>query len=306
MIVVIGEALIDLVVGPGGQVSATPGGAPFNTARTCGRLDADVEYIGAVSTDRFGLLLADRLTTDGVSLDQVVRVDEPTTLAAAELNESGAATYRFYIDGTSVLELPTTVDLSGAQALFTGGLGLGLDPIATTIEQLFTGAPTDCLTMLDINCRPATITDRPRYLARVERMLARADIVKVSDDDVEYLTPARAPLDAAAEMLERGARVVLLTAGVGPVEVLTAEGRFQVAVEPVPVVDTIGAGDAFDGGFLAWWIGSGRGRSDLSISADLRSAVEAANAVAGLTCTRRGADPPRRADLRPDWADGAD
>lgn len=302
MIAVIGEALIDLVVGPGGQVTATPGGAPFNTARTCGRLGADVAYVGAVSTDRFGLLLADRLAADGVSLDRVVRVDEPTTLAAAELDESGAATYRFYIDGTSVLELPGTVDLGGARAVFTGGLGLGLEPIATTIERLLTGAPDGCLTMIDINCRPVTITDRASYLARLERVLARADIVKVSDDDLEYLAPGRSPVDAATEMLDRGAHVVLLTAGAGNVEVLTAEGRFDVAVEPVSVVDTIGAGDAFDGGFLAWWIGSGRGRADLSSAADLRSAVEAATAVAGLTCTRRGADPPHRADLPPGWA----
>jgi fructokinase len=302
VIAVIGEALIDLVVGPGGQVTATPGGAPFNTARTCGRLGADVAYVGAVSTDRFGLLLADRLAADGVSLDRVVRVDKPTTLAAAELDESGAATYRFYIDGTSVLELPGTVDLTGARAVFAGGLGLGLEPIATTIERLVTGAPAGCLTMVDINCRPATITDRASYLARLDRVLARIDIIKVSDDDLEYLAPGSSPVDAAAGLLDRGAQVVLLTAGAGDVEVLTAAGRFDVAVEPVSVVDTIGAGDAFDGGFLAWWIGSGRGRADLSAAADLRSAVEAATAVAGVTCTRRGADPPHRADLPAGWA----
>jgi fructokinase len=302
VIVVVGEALVDLVVAPDGQVTAALGGAPFNTSRACARLDAPTEFVGALSTDRFGRLLAERLATDGVSLEHAMGVEEPTTLAVAELDEGGAASYRFYIESTSVLALPRSVDLTGARALFTGGLGLALPPIAAIIEQHVADAPPECLTMVDVNCRPAVIADRADYLARLGRVLAGADVVKVSDDDLAYLAPEHSPADALAEMLVNGTQVVLLTSGAGGVEVFTRDGGFSVPVDPVAVVDTIGAGDSFDGGFLAWWIGSGRGPDELSVTDDLRRAVVAANAVAGLACTRRGADPPRRADLPLDWA----
>ena len=101
MILVAGEALIDLVISPSGDVSAALGGAPFNTARACSRLGGDVSFLGAISVDRFGQMLATQLADDGVDLAHASRVDRPTTLAAAELDEHGAATYRFYIEGTS-------------------------------------------------------------------------------------------------------------------------------------------------------------------------------------------------------------
>ena len=101
MILVAGEALVDLVIEVDGRVTAAIGGAPYNTARACGRLGADVAFLGAISVDRFGTMMATQLADDGVSTDLVARIEQPTTLAAAELDDGGAASYRFYIEGTS-------------------------------------------------------------------------------------------------------------------------------------------------------------------------------------------------------------
>ncbi len=302
VIVVAGEALVDLVIDPDGMVAAALGGAPFNTARTCGRLGAQVAFLGSISIDRFGTLLAARLDADRVATDHVVRLDLPTTLAAAELNEHGAASYRFYIQGTSAPALSMVPDELAPEVVFTGGLGLVLEPMAETVEAFVAERAGASLVMVDVNCRPLIVPDRASYAARAERVLRHASIVKVSDEDVNYLFPGLEPMAAARRILDLGPRAVLLTAGGGSVNVLTADGVRNVPVDPVDVVDTIGAGDAFGGGFLSWWAASGFGPDELSSLDRLEAAVTAANEVAGIVCTRRGADPPWRHELRPDWS----
>jgi fructokinase len=302
VIVVVGEALVDLVIGLDGSVSAALGGAPFNTARTCGRLGATVAFMGAVSDDRFGTTIAARLDDDHVVTDLLQRVSVPTTLAVAELDAHGAATYRFYIEGTSAPALQPA-ELPAATTLFAGGLGLVLEPMSDTVVGLVEGVADGVMVMIDVNCRPAVIDDRDAYLARVEAVLGRADVVKISDDDLAYLAPDEPPLDAAGRLLTRGPRVVLLTEGGAHVTVVTPnDERLAVPVAPVDVVDTIGAGDAFAGGFMAWWAVSGRGRNDLVDLEALASAAAAATRVAGIVCRRRGADPPWRHELADDWA----
>jgi fructokinase len=304
VIVVVGEALVDLVVDANGAVTAALGGAPVNTSRTCGRLGADVSFGGAISVDRFGSMLAAQLTADNVALDLVERCDEPTTLAVAELDERGTASYRFYVDGTSAPSYTTKLEDRRPDWLFTGGLGLVFEPMADTVEVMLDDRPAGCAVMVDVNCRPRVVRDRERYVSRLDRVMARADVVKVSDEDVAYLTPGVAPLDAARTLLARGPRAVLLTAGGAAVHIVTAAGEFEVPVPPVEVVDTIGAGDAFSGGFLAWWSAGGRTAHQLGALDHLVPAVTAAVAVAGITCTRRGADPPWRHELPRDWSQG--
>ena len=302
MIVVAGEALVDLVISADGSVSAELGGGPFNVARTIGRLGRDVAFLGALSTDRFGTRLAEQLRSDSVRSDLIVFTELPTTLAAAELDGAGAATYRFYVEATSapaVDAVPSAGD--DVEALHIGTLGLVLEPLAGMVEEYLVAQPASTLVMVDPNCRPAVITDRTAYTARIHRVLERAHVVKISTDDAAFLAPDATPVELATQMVERGVRAVLVTAGGDETVVVTCEGRRSVAIPRVVVADTIGAGDSFGGGFLTAWLDGGRSIDDLDDLSKVAAAAAAANAVAASTCSRVGADPPWRQQLDARW-----
>lgn len=292
---------MDLVVPAEGAIEAKVGGAPYNVARGCARLGAPTALLATVSTDGFGRQLADGLVSSGVSVALLQRTERPTTLAVAEVDERGAATYRFYTAGTSAPALTPDVLPEGVDVFVTGGLGLVLEPMATAVESVVLGAGGDVLVLLDVNCRPTIVDDRAGYVARLHRVLARADVVKASDEDLAWLRPGVALSAAAGELLDLGARVVLVTTGGTATTIVTAAGSVTVPVAPVSVVDTIGAGDAFTSGFATWWSGSGRGRGALDDVAALTAAIEAAHAVAAVVVGRRGSDPPRRDELPPAW-----
>lgn len=308
MILVIGEALVDLVIAPDGGVDAALGGAPYNTARAASRLGADVEFVGGLSDDRFGQLLRQRLVDDGVDARFAVATSEPTTLAAAEIDDTGAADYRFYFHGTSapLVELADAERAVGAlgagDIVFTGGLGLVLEPMAQSIVGALSGLADAALLVVDINCREAVIPNREAYLQRVRAVAARADVVKVSDEDLTYLTPDLDTADAAQRLLEQGPRAVIVTAGAAHTTVVTADDTPVVEVPPLAgeVVDTIGAGDTFAAGMLAWWHAAGVGRRELTVE-QLVAGVRLGHAAAGVVVTRRGADPPTRAELDIEW-----
>ena len=300
MIVVGGEALIDLVAADGDQLGAHAGGGPFSTSRVLGRLERPVAYLGRLSTDRFGERLAGLLAADGVRLDLAVRTEDPTTLALAELDASGSATYRFYFEGTSAPGL-TAADADAVddavEILHVGTLGLVFEPMAATLEALAARLAGRALVMVDPNCRPAVIADAAAYRARIRRVLGSSDVVKVSEEDLAWLSPGVPAEDAAVALLAQGPRVVLLTRGGAGATVLTADGETDIPAPPVRVVDTIGAGDAFSGGWLAWWSEQGHGREQLGEPALLAEATRFAVRVAAETCARAGASPPTRAEL---------
>ena len=302
MIVVAGEALIDLIAAPDGTLAAIPGGGPYNCARTVARLGGRVIFLGRISTDHFGRMLHANLVADGVDVDRVVTTDDPTTLAVAELDPFGSATYHFYLDGTSAAGL-TDADASGVlgpgvTGLHVGTLGLVLEPAGTTIERLVDAASADVVVMLDQNCRPSATRDPDAFRRRIDRIAQRADVVKVSEDDLRSLDPTASPDAVVERFLELGVRVVLRTDGGAPVEVRTSTERVSVPVPPVEVVDTVGAGDAFGGGFLAAWAAADHGRAELASIDRVVEAVTFAIRVAGVTCARAGADPPTLAELR--------
>jgi fructokinase len=301
VIVVAGEALIDLIVGPDGALAAIPGGGPYNTARTIARLGERVTFLGRISTDRFGRDLRGNLARDGVAADGVVATDDPTTLAVVELDEHGVARYHFYLDGTSAAGLTDTdaadVMAASVTALHVGTLGLVLEPIGTTVEGLVERSELARLVMLDPNCRPGATPDPAAFRARIDRIARRADVVKVSEDDLRFLAPDDAPDATIDRLLTLGARVVLRTHGRDDVEVRTRSGRASVPVPAVPVVDTVGAGDAFGGGFLASWTAARRGRDDLASMDLICDSVQQAVRVAALSCARPGADPPTLTEL---------
>ncbi|MGH9289198.1 MAG: PfkB family carbohydrate kinase [Acidimicrobiales bacterium] len=305
MITVVGEALVDLVVAADGAITVRTGGAPFNVARTCARLGAPVSLVAAISTDRFGQRLMADLTADGVHTEQVQPVDRPTTLAVAELDSVGAATYRFYLEGTSAVALAPAQLPAITRAVVAGGLGLAVEPMAAAVERIVLDAGDDVLVMVDLNCRPDAVGDPGRYLARLGRVLVRADVIKASIEDLCYIDGTTPPaVVAAARLMSGRTRTVLLTAGAAATTVVTATDKRAVAVTNSPVVDTIGAGDSFTAGFLSWWMVSGHTVDDLANVDVIVPAVHAAHQVAAVVVGRRGADPPHRRELSPDWAPG--
>ena len=297
MIVVAGESLIDMVPTGNGSFRAVPGGGPFNVARTIARLGEPCAYLGSLSTDGFGQQLRKNLVESHVDDSSAPSTNSPTTLALAWLDEAGAASYLFYVDGTSAAEL--SVDQARAvvaekapRILYVGTLGLVLEPMASSVETAVAGLPDDVLLVVDPNCRPSILEGHPAARGRLERILRRADVVKVSTDDAEYLYPDREALAAAEEIQGHGTQVVLLTDGADDVRIVTSAERLRVSVPRVAIADTIGAGDSFCGGFVAWWHQRELGRAELSDSSLLNAATEFATTVSAVTCQRVGADPP--------------
>ena len=243
------------------------------------------------------------LAADGVRLDAVVRTDEPTTLALAELDETGSARYRFYERATSAPGLTPEAALAALPAavgiLHVGTLGLTLEPMATALETVVEELGGQALVMVDPNVRPSIIGDADTYRRRLRRVLGRSDVVKVSEEDVAWLDPQRSAADAARMLLEAGPRVVLLTRGADGVHVVTGAGEVPVPAHEVEVVDTIGAGDAFGGGFLAWWRAQGLGREQLDDQAAVVEAAAFGAHVAARTVGRAGASPPYLHEVTP-------
>jgi fructokinase len=296
VIVVAGESLIDLVPTGDGAFRAVPGGGPYNVARTIARLAEPCAYLGSLSTDGFGQLLRQNLVDSQVDDAFAPSTDAPTTLALAWLDAAGAATYLFYVEGTSAAELSVeqarAVLQRAPRILYVGTLGLVLEPIASTVETMVVSLPADVLLVVDPNCRPAILEAHPAARDRLDHILRRADVVKVSTDDAEYLYPDRPALAAAEEIRDQGAEVVLLTDGANDVLVVTEREQLRVPVPRVAIADTIGAGDSFCGGFVAWWHQRELGRAELSDGSLLTDATEFATAVSAITCQRVGADPP--------------
>jgi fructokinase len=307
VIVVVGEALIDLVVSPGGQIAALPGGSPFNAARGLARLGAQTTFVARLARDGLGRLLADRLTADGVAIGVPEPSSRPSTLAVATLDQAGSADYAFYLDGSAGADLDFDALRkalpAGATALHVGDLGLVMEPIGAAIELLIRShLPAGTLVLLDPNCRPSAVADHDGYRRRIGVIARRADIVKASTEDLAFLYPGVPSAEAAGALLGGGTPLVLVTDGPHPARAFLRDAVLTEEVPTVTVVDTIGAGDAFGSGFLAWWTAHGRGQADLARADLVTQALRAAVAASALTCTRPGADPPTLAELRArDW-----
>ena len=304
MILVAGESLIDLIVGPADGVNASPGGGPFNAARAIARLGQPTRFLGCFSADPFGQILTGKLAQDGVELAVPGRVPEPTALAIVAVGDRGVPQYWFHVAQTAgfVLDAATARQALRADvtALHIGSLGLVVDPMATELERLVQDLLPDVLLLLDPNWRAQAIPDADAHRARIRRILPRTDILKTSTEDLSFLLPDCPPAEAARILLGWGARCVLLTDGPSRVRAFTGDNQLAIQVPPVEVVDTVGAGDAFGGAFLAWWAERGLARENLAHSPLLLAAVTAAARVASLTCARAGAEPPWRHELDAD------
>ncbi|MEV5507443.1 carbohydrate kinase family protein [Streptomyces orinoci] len=305
MIVVAGEALIDLVPAPnspspeGGLPPLLPrrGGGPYNTALALGRLGTPTAFCSRVSTDGFGEALLAGLRAAGVDLSLVARGPEPTTLAVADLAADGGAGYRFYAQGTAdrLFELPPALP-AATSALSVGTCSLVLDPGADAYAALLRReAARGVFTLLDPNIRPGLIPDPDGYRARFRSWLPDVCLLKLSEEDARWLggTPE--------EWLKEGPQAVVLTRGADGLTVYAPGGAVHsVPAGRVRVADTIGAGDTVNAALLHR-LAQADALSRPGLAAldahDWRALLTFAAHAAALTCSRTGAEPPFPTDL---------
>ena len=307
MILSCGEALIDMLPRTStlGEACFAPsaGGAVFNTAMALGRLGAPSGFFSGVSNDMLGEILADTLTASGVDISHCARSDRPTTVAFVKL-VNGQATYAFYDEGTAgrMLALSDLPELGAEiEAVFVGGISLVNDPAASTYEALQAREAPLRVTMIDPNIRPGFIAGKEvEYRARIERMVARADIVKLSDEDLHWLEGAGDLVQLARGILAKGPKVVFITEGAAGARAVTATQDRFVAAQKVDVVDTVGAGDTFNAGVLAALHQAGalsKARVAALSDAELDAALSLGTRAAAVTVSRAGANPPWAAEL---------
>jgi fructokinase len=307
MILSAGEALIDMLprTATTGEASFAPyaGGAVFNTAIALGRLGAPSAFFSGVSTDMLGEILADTLTASQVETRFLARSDRPTTVAFVKL-VNGQATYAFYDEGTAgrmlaPADLPTLPP--EISTVFVGGISLVNDPAASTYEALQAREAATRVTMIDPNIRPGFIAGKEtEYRARIERMIARADLVKLSDEDLHWLMGAGDLTTLARGILARGPKAVFITEGANGARAVTATQDRFVAAHKVAVADTVGAGDTFNAGVLCALHEAGaltKARVAALTDAELDAALSLGAASAAITVSRPGANPPWRNEL---------
>mmetsp|Transcript_91026 Transcript_91026/g.284743 ORF Transcript_91026/g.284743 Transcript_91026/m.284743 type:complete len:384 (-) Transcript_91026:52-1203(-) len=319
VILVGGENLIDFIEtsGEAGDrrpcFRANPGGSPYNAAKALGRQlegadGIEVGYLTPISRDALGDLLAEGLSSAGVSL-LAARCSAPTSLAVVSLR-GGIPSYEFYRENTAerkvTAEMLFAATPSNAVALFLGSLALtgGVDADVWA-EYFCVQKRAGLFTMLDPNIRAAFITDRASFMARLRGVLRHTDLLKLSDEDLEWLLPGRPdPQGAAGELLRMsGAALVVVTLGAGGAFALTRSGDSEVTVQASAVrslQDTVGAGDTFGATLLRSLAVAGRlDRESLAglSPTEVEALLESAACAAALNCEREGCDPPRRAEV---------
>jgi len=300
MIVVVGEALIDVVVDADGDSSETPGGSPLNVAVGLARLDVPALLVSQIGHDPRGGVLVRHLESSGAEVMALPTASGRTSVATAHLDRAGVARYEFDLEWS----LPRQ-ELPATHLLQVGSLGALLDPGRTAVVDLVEQAVArDVPVSYDVNLRETFVDDLERVQRRVTGLAARCTVVKLSDEDAAALDPERAALDVARSLLDgEHTRLVLLTAGAEGATALADGVEVAARPRPVEVVDTVGAGDAFMAATLAqlFELGAYRGPDSAPTAEDLERILHGAAEAAAVTCERRGANPPRREELPDGW-----
>lgn len=306
MILCCGEALIDMLPREttAGEPAFSPyvGGAVFNTAIALGRLGVPVSFFSGLSRDLFGHRLSDALAASNVGLGPVRFSDRPTTLAFVHLT-NGQASYTFYDENTAGRMLvPEDLPVLGPEvaALHFSCISLIPEPCGGTYEALMRREHGARVTMLDPNIRAGFIPDREAHLARMRRMIAMADIVKLSDEDLAWFGETGSVEDIAARWLAQGPKLVVMTRGAAGAVGFTARDSVSVPAPPVTVADTVGAGDTFNAGLLAHLHEAGLlSKAALAAldAAQVGAALAYAVRAAAVTVSRAGANPPWRHEM---------
>jgi fructokinase len=307
MFVVSGEALMD-VFGQGDTptglaLDARIGGSPFNVAMGLARLAQPVGFFGGVSSGFVGERLMRALREEGIATDSVVTLDAPTTLSLVGLDAHGVPSYSFYGEGCADRLLPmSALDQvpSGARAFHFGSYAMVVEPVAGTQRALVERERTRALIAYDPNIRLNVEPDIARWRDVLQWMTRRAHLVKVSDEDLALLHPGVAPSELAAQWLGNGVALAIVTRGGEGAMAWTARHAVEVPAVATPLVDTVGAGDTFQAAVLTWLAE----HDALSAPAlrhlgaqQMAHMLSFATTAAAITCSRRGADLPRRDEL---------
>ncbi|MEY2698858.1 MAG: hypothetical protein RL720_814 [Actinomycetota bacterium] len=308
-IVVIGEALIDLIQQPDGSYQAKPGGAPANVSIALARLGAHVSFAGRMSDDKFGQKLHDWLSPEKIDLSLVERTSDPTSLAVASLDDQGKASYSFYLKGTAdwgwTLGAFVHLEVEPPAALVIGSVATAIEPGASVIENLagHLHSTENSTVIIDLNIRPGLGFERENETVRVERQIKLAHIVKASDDDLAWLYPDRSPVDTARIWAGQGHHVIM-TRGADGATLFTPTGdTVSVKAPVIDLIDTVGAGDSFLGATLYGLQQRGAlgGNAEELLSKvtldDWIDLLTLAAEVGAITCSRAGCNPPTLAEL---------
>lgn len=304
-VLVVGEALVDEVRRADGTTEEHPGGSPANVALTLGRLGREVLLATHLGRDERGERVRAWLADSGVPLTPGSDGAAATSVARAVLDGSGAATYDFAITWDVA---PGTGATDSTLAVHTGSIAAVLEPGATAVHSLVLAARDRATITYDPNARPSLMGTPEAALARIEPFVAAADVVKVSDEDVEWLYPGTDPVEiarrwAGAAGTQQGPAIVVVTFGGQGAVAVCAAGEVRATAPQVEVVDTVGAGDTFMGALLdGLWeqdlLGGARREALRSIDLDtLTTVLDRCVAAAAITVSRAGANPPRRDEL---------
>jgi fructokinase len=306
MILCCGEALIDMLprMTVQGEAAFAPyvGGAVFNSAIALGRLGAPAGFFSGLSSDLFGGQFREALGASKVSSTYAHTSPRPTTLAFVRLT-NGQATYTFYDENTAGRML-TIEDLpklgSEIEAMLFGAISLISEPAGSAYEEFMRREHDSRVMMLDPNIRPNFIPDKAKHLRRIREMMAMADIVKLSDEDLDWFDEAGSHEDVIRNWLDRGPKLIVVTHGAEGAIGYSREHKVTVVPRKVEVVDTVGAGDTFNAGILASLHEQGlltkAAIGDLSQEA-IRKALELGAKAAAVTVSRAGANPPWRHEI---------
>jgi fructokinase len=291
---VIGESLIDIV-----ESDEHVGGSPLNVAVGLGRLGREVDFLTYIADDAYGRRITEYLNAAGVQLVSESQTAERTATARLTVGEDGSADYVFDLDwqlsGTPMVAPPLFVH--------TGSIAAVQEPGCLAVAALVDTYHLSATVTFDPNVRPSLIADRDLARERIEHLVERSDIVKVSEEDLRWIDPDRPPERIAQTWLALGPAIVAVTMADRGAAAVCAAGVARVPARPVQVVDTVGAGDAFMVGLIdALWasdlLGAQRRAELAALDLDaLTAALEAASAAAALTAGRAGADLPDRAAL---------
>jgi fructokinase len=308
MIVSVGEALIDFIPArteDGRECFVpAPGGSPYNTAISVARLDVTTGFLGRISQDFFGDRLVSNLQDNNVDVSRIRRSPDPSTLAFVSRDADGNARYAFFANDSADRsldisdvneELPDEVE-----ALQCGSISLVLEPGASTIVELIKRESQRRVVSFDPNVRASMITDRTGYISRFEKLSGLSTIVKISIDDLEWIYPGTDMRDCAYTLLALGTDLVVVTRGGDGASAFSKSGEVHVESVDTDIADTIGAGDSFHGGLLAYLQRHGllsRDRIPELSEQEIEAALRFASQVSAVTCSRHGAQPPYLSEI---------